>query len=72
MTLSMFVKGKVDFRQLWVCLSKEKLTLDMTKCVFECDDEKIELKCNEIQIFYNSFKFIFISLRFASLFNEIK
>jgi hypothetical protein len=31
----MSVKGKVDFRHvwiwLWVCLSKEKLTLDMSK-----------------------------------------
>jgi hypothetical protein len=35
MILSMFVEGKVDFRHvqiwLWVCLSKEKLTLDMNK-----------------------------------------
>jgi hypothetical protein len=34
-TLSMFVKGKVDFKcvriWLWVCLSNEKLTLDMSK-----------------------------------------
>jgi hypothetical protein len=40
MTLSMFVKGKVDFRYveiwLWVCLFKEKLTLDMTKYDMEC------------------------------------
>jgi hypothetical protein len=39
MTLSMFVKGKVDFRcvqiWLWVCLSKEKLTLDVSKYDFE-------------------------------------
>jgi hypothetical protein len=39
MTLSMFVKGKVDFRyvEIWlgVCLSKEKLTLDMSKYDFE-------------------------------------
>jgi hypothetical protein len=35
MTLSMFVKGKVDFKcvqiWLWVCLLKEKLTLNMSK-----------------------------------------
>jgi predicted nucleic acid-binding Zn finger protein len=35
MTLSIFVKGKVDFRcveiWLWVFLSKEKLTLEMSK-----------------------------------------
>jgi hypothetical protein len=35
MNLSMFVKGKFDFRHvqiwLWVCLSKEKLNLDMSK-----------------------------------------
>jgi hypothetical protein len=35
MTLSIFVKGKVDFRHvqiwLWICLSKEKLTLDVSK-----------------------------------------
>jgi hypothetical protein len=40
MTLSMFVKGKVDFRHIqiwvWVSLSKEKLTLDMSKYDFEC------------------------------------
>jgi hypothetical protein len=41
MTLSMFVKGKVDFRYVqiwqWVCLSKEKLILDMSKYDFEYD-----------------------------------
>jgi hypothetical protein len=35
MTLNIFIKGKVDFRcvQIWlrVCLSKEKLTLDVSK-----------------------------------------
>jgi hypothetical protein len=39
MTLNMFVKGKVDFRhvEIWLreCLSKEKLTLDMSKYDFE-------------------------------------
>jgi hypothetical protein len=39
MTLSMFVKGKVDFRcvqiWLWVFLLKEKLTLDVSKYDFE-------------------------------------
>jgi predicted nucleic acid-binding Zn finger protein len=39
MTLSIFVKGKVDFRHieiwLWVCLWKEKLTLDTSKYDFE-------------------------------------
>jgi hypothetical protein len=39
MTLSMFVRGKVEFRHvqiwLWVSLLKEKLTLDMTKYDFE-------------------------------------
>jgi hypothetical protein len=39
MTLSMFVKGKVDFRYVqiwfWVCLSKEKLILDIFKYDFE-------------------------------------
>jgi hypothetical protein len=37
--LSMFVKGKVNFRYvqiwLWVCLSREKLTLDMSKYDFK-------------------------------------
>jgi hypothetical protein len=39
MSLNMFIKGKLDFRHdqiwLWVCLSKEKLTLDMSKYDFE-------------------------------------
>jgi hypothetical protein len=39
MTLNMFVKGKVDFRHFqirpWVFLSKEKLTLDMSKYDFK-------------------------------------
>jgi hypothetical protein len=39
MTLSVFVKGKVDFRHveiwLWVYLLKEKLTLDMSEYDFE-------------------------------------
>jgi hypothetical protein len=38
MTLSMFIKGKFDFRHvqvwLWICLSKEELTLDMIKYDF--------------------------------------
>jgi hypothetical protein len=48
MTLSMFVKGKVDFKYIfkrkvdfrhdqiwhWVCLLKEKLTLDISKYDF--------------------------------------
>jgi hypothetical protein len=44
MTLNMFVKGEVDFYHVeiwfWVCLSKEKLALDMTKYDFEYNDEK--------------------------------
>jgi hypothetical protein len=44
MTLSMFVKGKVDFRNvqiwLWVCFSKEKFTLDMFKYDFEYDCQR--------------------------------
>jgi hypothetical protein len=39
MTLNMFVKGKFNFRHvqiwLWVCLLKEKLTLDVSKYDFE-------------------------------------
>jgi hypothetical protein len=39
MTLIMFVKEKVDFKHfqiwLWLCLSKEKLTLNMSKYDFE-------------------------------------
>jgi hypothetical protein len=39
MTLTMFVKGKVDFRcvqiWLWVYFSKEKLTLNVSKYDFE-------------------------------------
>jgi predicted nucleic acid-binding Zn finger protein len=39
MTLNIFVKGKVDFRHvqiwLWICLSKEKLTLNISKYYFE-------------------------------------
>jgi hypothetical protein len=39
MTLSMFIKEKVDFRHdqiwLWVCLSKKNLSLDMSKYDFE-------------------------------------
>jgi hypothetical protein len=39
MTLSIFVKGKVDFKcvkiWLWVFLLKEKLTLDVSKYDFE-------------------------------------
>jgi hypothetical protein len=39
MTMSMFDKRKVEFRHvqiwLWVCLLKEKLTLDMSKCDFK-------------------------------------
>jgi hypothetical protein len=39
MTLSMFVKGMVDFKYIqiwhWVCLSKENLTLNMTKYDFK-------------------------------------
>jgi hypothetical protein len=38
-TLSIFVKGKVDFRHkriwFWICLSKEKLILDMSKYNFK-------------------------------------
>jgi hypothetical protein len=51
MTLCIFIKGKVDFRcvqiWLWVYLSKEKLTLDMSKydfkyvCDIECKNENI-------------------------------
>jgi hypothetical protein len=39
MTLSIFVKGKVDFKYvqiwLWVCLLNEKLTLNVSKYDFE-------------------------------------
>jgi hypothetical protein len=39
MTLSMFIKEEFNFRHdqiwLWVCLSKEKLTLGMSKYDFE-------------------------------------
>jgi hypothetical protein len=35
MTLSILVKGKVDFRWFWVFLLKEKFTLDMSKYDFE-------------------------------------
>jgi hypothetical protein len=39
MTLSMFIKGKVDFRHdqvwFWVCLSKKKFTFDISKYDFE-------------------------------------
>jgi hypothetical protein len=39
MTWSIFIKGKINFRHVqiwfWVCLSMEKLTLDMLKCDFE-------------------------------------
>jgi hypothetical protein len=47
MILSIFVKGKLDFRHVeiwvWVCSSKENLTLDMSKYVFEyvCYMEKL-------------------------------
>jgi hypothetical protein len=44
MTLSMFIREKVDFRYvqiwLWVCFSKEKLTLDMSKYDFEYNHER--------------------------------
>jgi predicted nucleic acid-binding Zn finger protein len=39
MILNMFIKGKLDFRNvqvwLWVCLLKEKLTLNISKYDFE-------------------------------------
>jgi hypothetical protein len=39
MTLNMLVKGKVDFRHVqiwhWICLSKEKLILVISKYDFE-------------------------------------
>jgi hypothetical protein len=41
MTLSMFVKGKVDIRHvqiwLWICLLNEKLNLDTSKSNFKLD-----------------------------------
>jgi hypothetical protein len=59
MTLSMFVKGKVDFRHvqiwLWVCLSKEKFTLNM----FKYDFEYVCQRKSWLQMFPNMSKFEF-------------
>jgi hypothetical protein len=53
MSLSMFVKGKVDFKHvkiwLWVYLWKENLTLDMSKYNFEYDNER-KVNFGHIQI----------------------
>jgi hypothetical protein len=44
MILNIFVKAKINFRYvqiwLWVCLLKEKLTLDISKYDFEYDHER--------------------------------
>jgi hypothetical protein len=48
MTLSMFVKGKIDFRYVqiwhWVCLLKEKLNMTLSMFV----KGKVDFKCVQI------------------------
>jgi hypothetical protein len=57
MTLSMFIKGKVDLRHvqkwLWVCLSKEKSTSDITKYDFEYNHERKTLTLNMSKYYFS-------------------
>jgi hypothetical protein len=61
MTLSMFVKGEVNFRYVetlvWVCLSKEKLTLIMSKNDFEFVKGKCDFEYVRKSLILNMFKY---------------
>jgi hypothetical protein len=58
MTLSMFVKGKVDFEFVqilpWVFLLTENLTLDMFKCDFKyiCQRKSLTLNMSKYDFKY--------------------
>jgi hypothetical protein len=61
MTLSIFVKGKVDFRcvqiWLWVFLLKEKLTINMTKYNYKYNKkEKLDFANDKILVWVQSWK----------------
>jgi hypothetical protein len=56
--LGLFVKGKAHFRcdqiWLWICLSKKKLTLDMSKYDFEyvCQRKSLTLNMSKYDLKY--------------------